>query len=98
MKLYKNKEWLKKEYETKTTREIAKICNTNHQTILYWLNKFNISKRYGKESRLGKKVINPNVDYTKPYRNKEWLENEYKTKSVSQIAMENGITKPSLLK
>lgn len=98
MKLYKNKEWLENEYKTKTTREIAEICNINHQTILYWLDKFDISKRYGKEARLGKQVINPNVDYTKPYRNKEWLENEYKTKSVNQIATENGITKQSLLK
>lgn len=98
MKLYKNKEWLENEYKTKTIREIANICNTNHQTILRWMKKFNISRRTGKESRLGKQVINPNVDYTKPYRNKEWLINEYKTKSVNQIAKENGITKQSLLK
>lgn len=98
MKLYKNKEWLKNEYKTKTVREIANTCNTNHQTVLRWMKKFNISRRTGKESRLGKQVINPNVDYTKPYRNKEWLINEYKTKSVNQIAKENGITKQSLLK
>ena len=40
MKLYKNKEWLENEYKTKTIREIANICNTNHQTILRWMKKF----------------------------------------------------------
>lgn len=95
--LYKKKEWLIEQYETKTTREIAALCDTNHQMILRWMNKFNIDRRNGKDARL-RDVINKNVDYSKKYRNKEWLVNEYKTKTVQQIANENGVSKIALLK
>ena len=96
-KLYQNKQWLIDNYKTKTTREIASECNTNHQTVLFWLKKYDIPRRHNKESRI-KEIIYPHIDYTKKYRDKDWLISEYKTKTVQQIADENQISKPALLK
>ena len=97
-KKYKDKQWLQSQYKNKTSREIAQECGTTHQTILRWLKKFDIERRHGKSSYLEKQIINPNVDYTKKYRNKDWLINEYKTKSIQQIARENDISKTALRK
>lgn len=45
---YKNKQWLYEYYiiKQKSLREIADICNLKcHQTLMYWLKKFNIPAR-----------------------------------------------------
>jgi hypothetical protein len=46
MKLYQNKEWLKKRYymDKKTTQEIAKECDTSVETIYVYLAKFGLRK------------------------------------------------------
>lgn len=43
-KLYQNKAWLTKRYlvEKKTINEIAKECNTSHQTIYRYLVEYNL--------------------------------------------------------
>ena len=45
--LYENKKWLQQKYivEKKSTPEIGKILNCNHETIRRWLKKLNIQLR-----------------------------------------------------
>lgn len=47
MKQYQDKEWLYKKYwkEMLSIPTIAKLCETNQTTILYWMKKFDISRR-----------------------------------------------------
>lgn len=44
-KLYQDQEWLSRQYETKTTREIAELCHVDKATILRWLCRFGIPVR-----------------------------------------------------
>jgi hypothetical protein len=46
MKLYQNKEWLKKRFvmDKKSPQEIAKECNTSTETIYVYLAKFGLKK------------------------------------------------------
>lgn len=45
-KLYQSKVWLTKRYQVdkKTIQEIAKECNTSHQTIFRYLNEFGLMR------------------------------------------------------
>ena len=63
MELYKDKEWLKSKLD-KTNLEIAKECGCSKSTIRYWIEKFGLSRN--------DKGINT-------YKNKEWLEEKFKT-------------------
>jgi len=56
VKLYKNRNWLYQRYWTEglSLKKIANLCNTYPQTILNWMNKFNISKRTYAELNKGK--------------------------------------------
>lgn len=47
---YKNKNWLVKEYSLHGSSTIARKCNVDDSTIIYWLKKFNIKIRTRKES------------------------------------------------
>lgn len=46
MKLYQNKDWLKKRYhmDKKTPQEIAKECGTSAETVYVYLAKFGLKK------------------------------------------------------
>lgn len=46
-KLYKNKDWLENQYceQQKSVNQIGREYNINHQTILNWMKRFNISSR-----------------------------------------------------
>ena len=48
--IYKNKDWLMKEYSLHGSSTIAKKCNVDDSTIIYWLKKFNIKTRTRGES------------------------------------------------
>lgn len=47
---YKNKEWLNNMYNQYGSSYIAKLCEVDDSTIIYWLKKFNIKIRTRKES------------------------------------------------
>lgn len=53
MKKYHNERWLRDQYKKdgKSTREIARKCNISHPTIIYWLNKFDVQRRYPNEPK-----------------------------------------------
>jgi len=53
-KLYENKKWLQQKYivEKKSTPEIGKILNCNHETIRRWLKKLNIPIRTISEAKI----------------------------------------------
>lgn len=57
MKRYKNKEWLYHEYVIleKSLNQIGKECGIAGAGILYWMKKYNISRRTRSESKMGKK-------------------------------------------
>jgi len=52
-KLYQNRAWLTKRYlvDKKTINEIAKECNTSHQTIYRYLVQFSLIRDQRKWSR-----------------------------------------------
>lgn len=86
---YKNKDWLKQKYygEKMTLSEIGKICNRSEGCISNWMEEFNLKRRSMSEAI--------NLRYKKeedkyPYRNKEWLINEYinKKRSTTNIGKE----------
>ena len=57
-KLYQDRDWLFNQYWNleKSTNEIAKECNKSQGCILWWMNKFNISRRSISEGMKGKQV------------------------------------------
>jgi len=61
MKPYQDKDWLYQKYwgENLSTYKIGKLCNIDHQTIYYWIKKFEIKVRTQKESIL-RKESHPN--------------------------------------
>lgn len=66
--IYAKKEWLEEQYITKSLslREIAKICNTNHKTIDYWIKKFGFVK-HPVGDRPGNKSANWKTGIIKTY-------------------------------
>ena len=42
---YKNKEWLNNMYNQYGSSYIAKLCEVDDSTIIYWLKKFNIKNK-----------------------------------------------------
>lgn len=48
--LYKDKTWLEEMYKEYGSSHIAKICNVDDKTIIYWLKKYNIKIRTRSES------------------------------------------------
>lgn len=64
MELYKNKEWLIQQYETKSVIEISKEVGISKQALLKWFKKFNIKRRQGSEA-VHKGIYNYNVNYFK---------------------------------
>jgi len=85
LKFTKNKEWLKKEYLTKTAKQIAEELGVNKETIHYWLHKFEINKlnRHGKRGH-------------KQTFTKKWLFHQYKKKSLENIAKETKVTRETI--
>lgn len=71
MKKYKNKKWLKHQYKNKgkSTLEVAQLAGVVSSTILYWLDKNNISTRKPQETRRFNKETK--------YKDKKWLEQNY---------------------
>jgi len=62
---YRDEEWLRDKYEqTESTTEIAKLCEVDRVTIIYWMEKFNIERSWG----------DPNARY----RDEAWLREAYK--------------------
>lgn len=76
MQLYKNKEWLKKEIETKSVSDIVRIYHISEKTVYKYLKIHNIP--------LPK-------DKNKLYKNKEWLREQIKIKKVNEIALEQNV-------
>ena len=76
MENWKNKEWLKKELQTKFIKEIAREHNINDSIVHYWCKKYNLKSQY-------------NVDCL--WHNKKWIVDELKTKSTTQIAKEQNV-------
>ena len=73
-KLYQNRDWLYKMYRVKmlSTVQIAELVGTCHRTIIYWLQKFNISIRSSGE---GSHLRNGNHCKLSP-KAREWIEGE----------------------
>ena len=46
--IYRDKDWLRKKYwdEDLTMREVAKLADTSHQRVRYWMQKHNIPVKY----------------------------------------------------
>lgn len=92
---YKSKEWLEQEYKNKSLRNIADECNVTPAAILYWMKKYNISRRKQQQA------IDKHFDTSDMlYKNKEWLEEQYITqkKSSSDIAKEIGCTGRTIIR
>jgi len=89
-KFFRNREWLYKKYweEELNLRQIAEICGVCKCTIKFWFNKFDILRRSGSESKMGKK--NPNwkggIMHKNGYVFIRQSNGEYKKKAV--IVME----------
>jgi transposase len=84
---YKNKEWLERQYQNHTQKEIADKCGVSRATISRWLGKFNIETRSpGVQQAEGK------------YKNKEWLKTHYQDKeqSMADIGSEFGVSKETI--
>jgi predicted transcriptional regulator len=80
--MYKNKEWLAKQIKTKKLQEIGEMCGVGKQCISKWAKKFGIRVKYK----------TPPIESDGIYANREWLENELKTKTHQQVADECGVT------
>lgn len=76
-KLY-DSEWLKKTYETHTTRQMAELAGCSQHGIMHAL------KRYGIETRP------PDYRHFHQLKDSDWLTEQYRTKSTAQIAKEVG--------
>jgi len=74
---YKNQEWMYQQYHGvgRSLQEIADICGVREKTIWRWMD------RHGIETRSG----GPQPG---PWKNEEWLRNQYERKSIQQIADE----------
>jgi len=78
-KLYKDRDWLFDQYwnEEKSTTEIANKCGRSQGCILWWMNKFNISRRSISEGMKGKQIgdKHPNWKGGKPqiYGGYKWI-------------------------
>lgn len=84
---YKNKEEFQKVYEKyKSLALVAKHYNVSIDTAHYWKKKHNIETIKG-VSEYSKSLANLN----KPYTNKEWLEERYKTMTLKEIADSLGV-------
>jgi len=59
-KKYQNRDWLYEKYwgEKLDTKEIAKLCDVHFNSLIYWMDKFNIKRRTKSERQLGKKNHN----------------------------------------
>lgn len=88
MEKYDSKEWLEKEYETKSTYVIGRECGISYATICRRLKKFGI-----KIKSKNRKTVPRHVKYPK-LQNDEWLKDQYydKKRTITEIAQMVGST------
>lgn len=81
--LYHDEKWLRKQYiDYKfSTRDIAKICNTNCTTILKWMKKLKIPRRKSNDPYFRPPV---NKDLRR-YKNYDWLYQKYVVEKMSTV-------------
>lgn len=74
IKLYQNKEWLKRKYwdERLSTGQIGEICNIDYRLIWSWMKKLNIPRRSRIQDNTG-------------YKNKIWLKKKYIDEGLTTI-------------
>ena len=84
---YKDKDWLRSQYQDHTQEEIAEKCSVSRTTIARWLQKHGIETRSrGAPQAEGK------------YKNKAWLDRKYRKemRSMADIAAEFGVSKETI--
>ena len=92
-KPYHNKKWLRRQYITmrKSACEIAEAIGISHKVILKYLRRYRIPIRTLSQAQ---EVRNIKAIQEKPYRDKNWLHEQYidKEKSASAIAKECSVS------
>lgn len=80
MKLYQDKDWLKKKYldEKFSTYDIARLYHIDNHTITRWMKKYNIPSRCTAEAN-----ISWNEKRIKKYKNKDYLYQKYVIEKLS---------------
>lgn len=84
---YRDEDWLRREYDSRTIEDIADECEVSNATIIRWMERFGIERRSrGCQQREGE------------YKNEGWLRREYlaKTRSMSDISDDFGISNETI--
>lgn len=86
---YQDEKWLREQYVDKKlgSSKIAEKCEGSRQTVLYWLEKFNIPRR-GRIEAVKLRKGKPNKTGEFKYKDRDWLFEQYwvKNKSTREIA------------
>lgn len=80
--LYKDYQWLEEKLKTYKIKEIGEMCGVSKQQISKWAKKLGLKVKYKKPDR----TVNAN------YADYEWLSEQVKSKTFTQIANECGVS------